>query len=99
MRRARFVTIARREFLERVAYYSEARSGLGEQFAVELEHTVARALAFPESGSPSTDDTRRVWLKDFPVSVVYKIEDDNIVIFAVAHDAQRPDYWLSRLEP
>jgi toxin ParE1/3/4 len=94
--RARFIAAARLEFLAEIVYYSEAQPGLGERFAAAVEEATARAVGFPLSGSPSRAKTRRIIVKDFPFSIFYRSEVDEIVIFAVAHHARRPFYWQSR---
>lgn len=96
MKRARFIAAARLEFFAEIIYYSEAQPGLGARFAAAVEEAAARALAFPLSGSPSHSNTRRVMMNGFPFSLVYRIEPDGIVVFAVAHHARRPYYWQSR---
>ena len=97
MNRARFIAAARLEFLAEVIYYSEAEAGLGARFPAAVEEAAARALAFPQSGSPSRSNTRRVLVNGFPFSLVYRPERDGIVVFAVAHHARRPYYWQSRV--
>jgi toxin ParE1/3/4 len=57
----------------------------------------ARAVAFPQAGSPFTSNTRRVFAKGFPFSIIYRPQQEEIVIFAVAHHAQEPGYWRSRI--
>jgi toxin ParE1/3/4 len=69
---------------------------LGARFAAAVEDASARALAFPLSGSPYRSNTRRILVKDFPFSLIYRPESEGIVIFAVAHHARRPYYWQSR---
>ncbi|MDH4260819.1 MAG: type II toxin-antitoxin system RelE/ParE family toxin [Gammaproteobacteria bacterium] len=69
---------------------------LGQRFTAAVEEAAARALAFPLSGSPSRSNTRRVFVKGFRFSVVYRTEPDGIVILAVAHHSRRPFYWSSR---
>lgn len=98
MKRARFVSAARREFLAEVVYYNDAQQGLGARFAAAVEEAAARAVAFPLAGSPAMSGTRRVLLKGFPFSLFYRPEGDGIVIFAVAHCARRPGYWAGRAE-
>lgn len=98
MRRARFVAAARQEFLAEVLYYAEAAPGLGRRFAQAVEETVALATAFPKAGSPSQSNTRRVLVRGFPFSVYYRPESNGIVVFAIAHHARRPDYWVSRVD-
>ena len=97
MRRARFVAEARQEFLAEVAYYNEAQPGIGARFTKAVEEAAARALAFPLSGTPSASNTRRVFLKRFPFSLFYRPEGSSIVIFATAHHARKPRYWVGRI--
>ena len=97
MKHARFVAAARREFLSEVVYYNQEEAGLGSRFSAAVEEATARALAFPLAGAPASRNTRRVFLKDFPFAVVYRADDDGIIVFAVAHHSRRPGYWESRL--
>jgi toxin ParE1/3/4 len=96
LKRARFVTPVRREFLAQVVYYEQREPGLGARFTAAVEEATARAIAFPLAGSPATKNTMRVFLKDFPFAVVYRPEPNGITIFAVAHHSRRPGYWQSR---
>jgi plasmid stabilization system protein ParE len=96
MKHARFVSAARIEFLAEVMYYHTAEPALRERFTTAVEAAAARALAFPLSGSPSRANTRRIMVKGFPFSIVYRPEPTGIVVFAVAHHARRPYYWRSR---
>lgn len=43
-------------------------------------------------------DIRRRILRQFPYSIFYIVEDDNVVIIAIAHHKRRPGYWLPRLQ-
>jgi hypothetical protein len=61
--RTRFIAAARLEFLAEVIYYSEAEAGLGARFSAAVEEAAARAVAFPQSGSPFRSNTRRVLVK------------------------------------
>lgn len=69
MKRARFVAAARREFLAEVEYYDNKEAGLGGRFAAAVEEATVRALAYPQAGTPATNDTPRVFLKDFPFAL------------------------------
>ena len=97
MKRARFIAAARIELLAEVVYYNEAQPGLGERFTAAIEEATGRAVAFPFAGSPSRFNTRRVIVKGFPFPIVYRPEQEGIVVFALAHHAQRPYYWRSRI--
>ena len=99
MKRARFIAAARLEFLAEVAYYDEAQSGLGQRFASAVEEATARALVFPQAGSPAVSSTRRVILNGFLFSIFYRPDSNSIVVFAVAHHARQPGYWFGRMRP
>jgi plasmid stabilization system protein ParE len=96
--RARFIAPARREFLSEVAYYNSKEPGLGARFAAAVEEATTRAVAFPTTGSPASERTRRMFVKNFPFAVVYRPDADGIVIFAVAHHSRRPEYWQPRVQ-
>lgn len=98
MKRARFVTPARRELLFEVAYYNSREPGLGARFAMAVEDATARAIAFPLSGRKASANARRVFVKGFPFAVVYRPDADGIVVFAIAHHARHPEYWQARVQ-
>jgi toxin ParE1/3/4 len=98
MKRARFLAPARREFLAEVAYYHMQEPGLGARFTAAAETAAATALAFPVSGAPASKNTRRVFVRGFPFSIVYRPESDGILIVAVAHHSRRPEYWHLRVQ-
>jgi plasmid stabilization system protein ParE len=94
---SRFIAAARYEFLGQVAYYAAENLGVGERFSRAVEGAVSLAMAFPESGSPGPRNTRRIRVRGCPFSIVYRREGDVIVVFAVAHQSRRPEYWISRV--
>jgi toxin ParE1/3/4 len=98
VKRVRFTAPARREYLVEIAYYKGKELSLGFRFANAVEEAAARAATFPDSGSPASKNTRRVYLKDFPFSVVYRVDKHGILIFALAHHSRAPDYWQSRIQ-
>ena len=59
------VAPARREFLAEVAYYNNKELGLGDLILAAVKEVTARALAYPLAGTPASESTRRIVLKDF----------------------------------
>jgi toxin ParE1/3/4 len=83
---------------ESAVWYEERQPGLGDRFhsAVQFaEHTVQQ---HPLRGAPGRWNTRRLRLKIFPHSLVYREELHRIVIVAVAHAKRQEDYWQDRLD-
>ena len=90
MKPVRFLEEAQEEFLDQVVYCEERQKGLGERFRQAVEAAAALASAHPKLGSPWKLRTRRVFPKGFKFSVVYRVEPEEIVVFAVAHFKRRP---------
>jgi hypothetical protein len=36
-------------------------------------------------------------IERFPYAVVYGIEDETIIVIAIAHTRRKPTYWVERL--
>ncbi len=77
------------------AFYESCSIGLGRLFAAEVERTIDLVRQFPEAGTPVGAQRRRVLVARFPYSVVY-LHEEEIVIFALAHQRRRPGYWRQR---
>lgn len=93
----RFLTPARSEVREIIAYYNNRRAGLGDEFAAELKQTLNRIKHYPEAWSPLSSQFRRCHLNRFPFSVIYEVQTGDIVIAAVQHHSQEPNSWRKRL--
>ncbi|MEW6486918.1 MAG: type II toxin-antitoxin system RelE/ParE family toxin [Thermodesulfobacteriota bacterium] len=97
MRTFFFLHEASEELSEAAAWYEEQSSGLGSEFLAEAHQAVGLAAASPSIGSPYRKGTRRLLLKTFPFSVVYREDHRFILIVAIAHHKRRPGYWRGRV--
>ena len=97
MRTFRFLPEARLELLQQIEYYASVREGLGVRFEQAVSDVVRRAVAHPEQGASRARDTRRMLVKKFPFSVIYRVTGDVVLIVAVADSRRRPDYWAPRV--
>lgn len=93
----RFLTPAEEEMAEAALFYKAASSQLGSDFLDDVKRTVDRLCQFPQAGEAITSDLRRILLHRFPFNLVYAIEENVIVVIAVAHHGRRPGYWQSRV--
>ncbi len=84
------------ELWETVAYYEEKTTGLGRDFAVEIERTIQALCEAPERWPLREDGTRRCFTRHFPFIVVYAYRDEQVWVLAVAHCKRRPGYWAGR---
>jgi toxin ParE1/3/4 len=92
----RFLPQAEAELLHEVAYYSNARAGTGIRFQAAVEASLEQAVRHPMGGAPSPRDTRSVLVRGFPFSVVYRVNDAELLVVAIAPHRRLPGYWLPR---
>jgi plasmid stabilization system protein ParE len=95
--RVRFVSEADEELDEATAYLSERSVRAAQRFLTEVDDAIRLLLRFPRLGSPLPHDLRRLSLKAFPYRVIYRVEGEVIVVYAVAHVRRRSGYWRKRV--
>lgn len=67
-----------------------------EDFANALDRALALLRDYPSMGEQAAHGLRMLTLHDFPYSLIYRIQGDEIRIIAVAHHSRRPGYWVGR---
>jgi len=63
---------------------------------VEVQKAVDQILEFPESAPVILGGVRTKVILRFPYSLMYRVVDDAVIILAVAHHRQRPEFWIDR---
>jgi toxin ParE1/3/4 len=91
-----FHSEARKEFFEAADYYEEQVVGLGDNFVDEVEKVLDVITQQPTSGTKITKTERRFLVSRFPYGIIYSVEDDQVIIFAVMNLRRKPGYWKSR---
>lgn len=87
------------EHLAEVAFYEDRLAGLGKDYLAAFEATMGRICASPDAFpvvGPS--GLRKAPLPRFPFHVIYRADDQQILVLAIAHQRRRPMYWSGRLE-
>lgn len=93
-----FTRFARQELEDAVRYYELEYSGLGRRFKEEARKAALRIAAYPEAWSIERGDIRKCLLHKFPYKLMYSVEENHILVIAVAHQHRQPDYWVGRDE-
>jgi len=89
---------AETEYLETVAYYESQNPGLGALYISDFESVMKHACGFPARYPvEKKPDIRRIRLKHFPFTVLFRESDSIIQVLAVAHHRRRPVYWMNRI--
>ncbi len=77
-------------------YYAQKEPGLDLRFITSVEDAINRIVEDPLRYRPLAEDVRRCLTRVFPYAIFYTIEDDFILIVAVAHLSREPGYWKHR---
>ena len=84
------------ELLNQIGYLEARAAGLGRRFFGEVQKAEKLIRQFPESAPEIAPGIRRLLLHAFRHSLIYTIEQDRVLILAVAHHRRRPGYWFER---
>ena len=92
-----FHLAAEAEFESAVEFYDDCEEGLGDEFEQEVFATITRIVKYPESWPRHTHRSRRCHCNRFPYSIIYRLNDAEITIYAIMHQKRKPGYWKDRL--
>jgi len=95
--KVRLLPAAQSELDEAIHWYAQQAPGLGDSFLVEFLRTIQLIERHPLGWHPLSNQTRRCRLRRFPYGVIYNIDQDDILVVAVAHLHRRPAYWQGRV--
>jgi len=88
---------ARAEVLEAKAWYEQRSPGLGLEFARAVDASISSAVRTPEAYPAVAEECRRVLLRRFPYSVIFRHDDRELLVVAVFHHKREPGTWLPRV--
>ncbi len=93
-----FTKLASQELEDAVRFYELEYSWLGRKFKEEVRKAALRIAAYPEGWSTERGNIRKCLLHKFPYKLLYAVDENHILIIAVAHQHRKPDYWFDKHE-
>jgi plasmid stabilization system protein ParE len=78
------------------SFYAEQAPGLGNELLTEVQRAFARLGEAPELGTPLPGGARRLLLRRFLYSVIYRILPERVLVLALGHQRRHPGFWLRR---
>lgn len=97
MIKIRFLTIAEMEVDEAVSWYQEQSEDESLTFLDEIDHAIRIVKAFPLIAAQIEPDIHSFSLRRFPYSLIYGVDDEELVVIAIAHHRREPRYWADRV--
>ena len=87
---------AETELQEATEYYESQRTGLGLDFAAEINWTIQNILEFPSAWPIFEGNLRRCLVPRFPYGILYEADGGLVHVIAVMHLHRNPRYWIHR---
>lgn len=78
-------------------WYEQQLLGLGREFVAEVDAVLDRVVENPLQYQTIHHDVRRALPRRFPYGVFYRIEQNDIVVFAIVHLHRDETSWHDRL--
>jgi len=96
MRAVRLFAQTRLEIRDAAEYYESRAGGLGSDFTRKVDEAILDICETPQRWPVLKQDIRRRLISRFPYCLLYRVEDNEIVVVAVMHLSRRPGYWVDR---
>jgi plasmid stabilization system protein ParE len=93
-----FLLEAQQEFDEGIGYYTKIQHKLGQQFYQEVMVAIQKASEQPFAYQTMSPRVRRVLTHKFAYGVLYFVRQDALVVVAIMHLRQEPNYWRKRVD-
>lgn len=88
----RYHEAAEAELFEALGFLELRAKGLGRRLLREVQRTLARIEEFPQIGPEIRPGVHKLPIRSFRYSLVYAIDEQGVLILALAHGSRRPDY-------
>jgi plasmid stabilization system protein ParE len=87
-----------REDLSKAARYLEVeKPGLGRRLTDEVQNALERLSTNPNVGAEVRPGVRKLLVRRFPYSLIYRITPEYVLVLAVMHHRRHPRRWQDRL--
>ncbi len=94
----RFTSEALQDYADAMLYYlEEASATIADAFDREVDDAIATICSSPRAARPARKNRREWVLGRFPYSIVYLVEDNEVLVVALKHRSRGPEFWSRRM--
>ena len=91
--RLRLTSFAKVELFRVHRYYERKATGLGDRFLDEVQAVFRLIKKYPRAWTRLDDDIYRCRLNVFKYGVLYRVSDNECVVFVVGYLGRKPIFW------
>lgn len=88
---------AENDLKEAFSWYEDNRTGLGYDFLLQVDAGINFINRNPEIHPIEYRGARKHLIKRFPYRIIYLVEEERIIVFAVLHGKRRHDLMKKRI--
>lgn len=96
--RVRYARGVNRDYASAVRFYAKVSPVHAQRLIRNFDATIEAIRESPLIGSPDVRNTRWKRVDVYPYRIIYRTDEDGILIVAIAHFSRRPGYWHRRKE-
>jgi plasmid stabilization system protein ParE len=82
---------------EAITWYDQKSTTLGDEFLKYVNKCIQSIEQHPEMYPRVHRRMRRALLERFPYQILYEVDPNEIVVYAIYHCARDPEGWKKRL--
>ncbi len=86
--------LAAKELEEGRHYYDLQQDELGDRFKHDIQKAIDTIRTTPTLFPKIDKEIRKYPLHRFPYTIYYAIDNDTLIVLAIAHQRRKPYYWV-----
>jgi len=87
---------ARCEIIDTYQWYEDKQEYLGDRFIDVLDDCFFRIKTRPSNFPKKLNNMRQLTIKEFPYIIIFEVENDSIIVYAVFNTNRKPENWKKR---
>jgi plasmid stabilization system protein ParE len=91
-----FTPEAEDDLVQARAWYSQISPALADRFSRAVDDGCRLIVQQPLAWPLRAGELRKLVLKRFPYSLLFRVRGDTVTVAAVAHHKRRPGFWRDR---
>ena len=88
---------AQNDVLDAADWYEEQKKGLGKAFILSVEKRISLIIKNPFAFVRIYFQIRKANTQKFPYSLFCRVQENEIIIFAVIHNSRDANKWKNRI--
>ena len=85
-----FIEEVNKDVLDAYLWYEDQREGLGDEFLESLEEGYTKISKNPYFYQVKFENKRTLKIKRFPYLIIYEIEENSVIVYAVFQASRDP---------